>query len=96
MAKEMRIPDKFQSLWGNKRFLLFYGGRGGAKSHSIGRFLLTKGAMEKARVLCGREYQTSIRDSVKSLMDDIIGQYPQLQYLYRSTRDETGEDARLR
>jgi phage terminase large subunit len=50
-----------------------FGGRGSAKSHSFAQALVTKGIMRPGlRVLCAREIQKSIKDSVKRLLDDKI------------------------
>lgn len=54
------------------RYRVIHGGRGGAKSRSIATELLLKGTESVERVLCTREYQKSIRDSVKRLLDDEI------------------------
>ncbi len=56
-------------------YFLFYGGRSGGKSHSVGRFLLYLGAKKKLRIFCGREQQNSIEDSVYTLLVKIINQY---------------------
>jgi phage terminase large subunit len=50
------------------RYLVFYGGRGGRKSWEIARALLTKAVQEKTLVLCTREIQNSIQDSVLRLL----------------------------
>ena len=49
-----------------------YGGRGGAKSWGVARALLIKGWENPIRVLCAREFQSSIRDSVHRLLSDQI------------------------
>ena len=49
-----------------------YGGRGGAKSWGIARALLVIGSSKPIRVLCAREFQTSIKDSVHKLLNDQI------------------------
>jgi phage terminase large subunit len=54
------------------RHRVFYGGRGGAKSRSIATELLVRGTRRAERILCAREFQKSIRDSVKRLLDDEI------------------------
>lgn len=54
------------------RHRVMYGGRGGAKSWTCASELLTRGAMRPERILCAREFQRSIRDSVKRLLDDEI------------------------
>ena len=51
---------------------MLYGGRGAGKSHSVARALLCKGAENPIRVLCAREFQTSIKDSVHKLLCDQI------------------------
>lgn len=52
----------------HKMFKVFKGGRGGMKSWQIGRSLLAKGAKNKEKILCGREYQNSMEESVMALM----------------------------
>ncbi len=84
---EIIIPKAFKCLWDEKRYKILYGGRGGAKSHNIGRYLLIKGMAKKSRILCTREIQGSIRDSVHKLLSDIIGMYPALTDFYTVQRD---------
>lgn len=71
----IEFPEKFQILFKPARYKVLYGGRGGAKSHSIARALLVKARKQPLRVLCARELQTSIRDSVHKLLSDIILSY---------------------
>ena len=66
------FPLKLQSLFQRSRYKVCYGGRGGAKSWGIARALLIKGAKAPIRILCAREYQTSIKDSVHKLLCDQI------------------------
>lgn len=54
------------------RYKVLYGGRGGAKSWGIARALLLKGVTQPLRVLCARELQNSIQDSVHRLLADQI------------------------
>lgn len=54
------------------RYRVYYGGRGGAKSESVARALLIIGMQRQVRVLCCREFQASIADSVHKLLSDII------------------------
>lgn len=51
---------------------MFYGGRGSAKSWQFARALLVHGVASPLRILCAREYQTSIRDSVHRVLADQI------------------------
>src|SRR5208282_4192186 len=72
---EISIPAAFTDLSNReKRYIVYYGGRGGAKSVSIGRELLIRAANEKCRILCTRNLQNSIRDSVHSLIAAQIGE----------------------
>lgn len=54
------------------RYCIAYGGRGSAKSWSIARILLLLAMQSKIRVLCTREIQDSIKDSVHKLLKDQI------------------------
>lgn len=54
------------------RYNVAYGGRGSAKSWSIARILLLLAMQSKIRVLCTREIQDSIKDSVHKLLKDQI------------------------
>lgn len=73
MQQTISIPDWAEVLWSrDARHIALWGGRGGAKSRSIGTALVIQAAQEHHRVLCGREVQRSIKDSVKRLLDDEI------------------------
>lgn len=69
---DVNIPEAFGFLFEPARYKGAHGGRGSAKSHSFARALLLKGGQAPLRVLCGREVQRSIKDSVKQLLDDKI------------------------
>ena len=56
----------------NMRYYVAYGGRGSGKSWSVARFLLALALTNKYRILCTREYQTSITDSVHYLLSSQI------------------------
>jgi len=66
------FPHKLSILFEKSRYKVLYGGRGGAKSWGIARALLILGAKSELRILCAREFQTSIRDSVHKLLCDQI------------------------
>lgn len=70
----VKIPAKFQPLFKPNRYKVYYGGRGAAKSWNIARALLILGAQKPLRILCTREVQKSIRDSVHKLLKDQIDQ----------------------
>ena len=69
-----RFPAKLKCLFepAKSRYRILYGGRGGSKSWNIARALLLKGCEKPTRVLCAREFQTSIKDSVHKLLCDQI------------------------
>lgn len=68
----IQLPEAFEGLWRPARHKAYHGGRGAAKSHSIATALVVKAAQQPLRILCAREVQRSIRDSVKRLLDDKI------------------------
>lgn len=65
-----KFPKKLQFLFKPSRYKVAYGGRGSAKSWSIARALLILGASKRLRILCVREVQKSIKDSVHKLLKD--------------------------
>lgn len=67
-----QVPIAFRELYKPHRYKVFYGGRGGGKSRAFATALLVEGRRRPVRVLCAREVQNSIRDSVKRLLDDEI------------------------
>ena len=66
------FPEAYQELFRPHRYKVFYGGRGSAKSWSVARALLLKGYERKLRILCTREIQKSIGQSVHKLLCDTI------------------------
>lgn len=70
---EVQIPEKLMGLFDPWRFKALHGGRGGAKSRSIAAALIAMSQQVPLRILCVREVQNSIRDSVKRVLDDEIG-----------------------
>ncbi len=91
---KVQIPIEFKQLftptWRN---ILYYGGRGSTKSHSVARALLLRGRMSKKRILCTRELQNSIEDSSYQLLLDLIEKYELNDYVATKTsiiNTETG------
>lgn len=66
------FPDKLKVLFEPKRYKVLYGGRGAAKSWGVARALLIRGAQKPTRILCAREIQKSIADSVHQLLSDQV------------------------
>lgn len=77
-AKIVEWPEKLQCLFWPQvngmpvRYRVLYGGRGGAKSWGAARALVILAAKKPLRVLCARELQNSIRDSVHRILSDQI------------------------
>ena len=69
---KMQMPAKAKHHFQPKRHKVYFGGRGGIKSWSFAQALLIKGKQKKLRIICARELQTSIKDSVLSLLQDMI------------------------
>jgi phage terminase large subunit len=69
---KLQLPSKLQPLIEPKRYKVIYGGRDGAKSWSIAQILLILGTTRRLRILCAREVQKSIKDSVHKLLADQI------------------------
>lgn len=84
---EVRIPTAFGDLLTPKRYKAYFGGRGSGKSHSFAAALVVLAAQKPLRILCCREIQKSIKDSVKLLIDDKINQHG-LTSFYTSTDTE--------
>lgn len=85
---QIEIPEAFADLFAPKRYKVYYGGRGGAKSETIGRALLVQAMAERMGVLCAREIQKTIKDSVHRLLKDIIDCTPEFSAFYKVTDTE--------
>lgn len=69
---EIVVPNAFKGLLTQARYYVYYGGRGSAKSHSIARYLVAMSMSTQIKILCAREFQNSIADSVHALLSDVI------------------------
>ena len=89
------IPQKLGFLFQPHRYKVAWGGRGGAKSRSYATALLAIGVQKDLRVLCAREVQRSIKDSVHQLLEDQINRmnlqrdYDVLAHEIRGRRNST-------
>lgn len=72
MTLRVEVPRKLKPLLFPKRYKGAYGGRGGAKSHFFAEQVLVRCYQAQIRVVCIREVQDSIRDSVRQLLVDKI------------------------
>ena len=69
----IQIPDPLAFLFEtDKRYVIAHGGRGSGKSISVARRLILRCCEEKRRVLCAREIQSSIAESVHRTIADEI------------------------
>lgn len=67
-----KLSRPMSALFTPMRYKVFYGGRGAGKSHGIALWLLAEAGQRPLRVLCAREFQSSIRESVHRLLSDMI------------------------
>lgn len=67
--KRGQLPLKFAPMFRPMRFKALWGGRGGAKSHTIAEALVVAAAGRPLRILCARETQKSIKESSKKLLE---------------------------
>ena len=77
------------------RYIVYYGGRGSGKSMSIAIALVMLAATSRKRILCARELQNSITESVHKLVCDVIEMYGlQSEFVITNTsiRSKTGSE----
>ena len=81
------FPEKLEFLFTPSRYKIAHGGRGSGKSWGFARALLILAAQKPLRILCTREIQKSIKDSVHRLLNDQI-QAMGLGHLYEVLETE--------
>ena len=75
MTETIKVPAIYRDLFQLQtapRYLSYHGGRSSGKSYAAALAILANMSKRRYRVLCAREYQNSIGDSVKKLFDDLI------------------------
>jgi len=65
---QLQIEPWQEELFKPHRYKVVYGGRGSGKSYGVADALLILSCSRKCLILCGREFQNSIKDSVHSLI----------------------------
>ncbi len=68
----LAFPQEFEYLFRPARYKVAHGGRGSAKSWSYARALIQRAVERPERILCCRELQNSISESVHRLLSDQI------------------------
>lgn len=71
----LNIPPKLYPLiteFDKYKYFVIEGGRGSAKSQSVCRLLLCLADRQRLRIVCGRETQNTIEESVYTILKDII------------------------
>jgi len=86
---KLQVPDVYEPMFvRNKyRFKMLSGGRGSGKSWGAGDAAVTLSLQEPLRILCAREVQRSINQSVKQVLDGIIDDNGLREY-FKSTKDK--------
>ena len=65
---EIKFPTWMQEFFRPHRYKVLYGGRGSGKSYAVADYLLLAAAQRPMRILCAREYQNSLSESVIHLL----------------------------
>ena len=71
-AMASQFPEALDFLFDPARYKVAWGGRGAAKSWGFARAALVQGGQRTLRILCARETQRSIADSVHALLGDQV------------------------
>lgn len=69
---KVQFPEKALPLFSPAPYKVMHGGRGGSKSWDMARAILALGANKKLFIVCGREIQRSIKDSVHKLLSEQV------------------------
>ena len=72
LKTKIYFTPEFEGLLRPMRYKVRYGGRGGMKSWSFSKALVFLSTIYPLRILCAREFQSSIADSVHRLISDQI------------------------
>ena len=75
LSLHVNLPVIFRPLLKPSRYKGAFGGRGGAKSHVFAELLVGRCNAKHTRAVCVREYQVSLEQSVKRLIEDKINAF---------------------
>lgn len=97
MEINVDIPEPYKELiqpskqW---RHIILHGGRSSGKSTTVATVLTLLATAKPLRILCAREYQASMADSVHKLISDVIDKYkiPGWEITRESIRNKNGSE----
>lgn len=92
-ARDIHFPRKLDFLFKPARYKVARGGRGSGKSWGFARALILRCVKQQTRILCTREVQKSIQQSVHQLLSDQIeamGLAPVFEILNSEIRGPNG------
>lgn len=97
MEVDVDVPEPFIELFEPSqhwRHIGYHGGRSSAKSTTVGTSLAIKASVQPLRILCCREVQNSIADSVHKLLADQIQKYklPGWEITRETIRNRNGSE----
>lgn len=75
MSSTVYMPEFASCCFTPARYKVLWGGRGAGRSWGFATAILVMGGQRELRVLCCREFQKSIDDSVHQLFRDLIERY---------------------
>lgn len=85
LKTNIKLASVYKELFSlNWRHIVYHGGRGSGKSTAVAYALLLRGRQSKLRILCTREYQNSIADSVHKLLKDLIDKHEFTDYVVQN------------
>ncbi len=92
---DIQTPEWFVPFLSPARYKGIYGGRGGGKSQQVAEYLIEESYLRRLHVVCVREVQNSISQSVKKLLEESIEKFG-LQHFFKVTNDNIkGENGSL-
>lgn len=97
MEANIDVPEPFVELFEPTkqwRHIVYHGGRSSGKSTTVATALAVKASVVPIRVLCCREVQNSIAESVHKLLCDVIEKYklPNWEITKESLRNKNGSE----
>jgi len=86
-TEQVSIPPKLVPMFNNKprgtyRYRVAYGGRGSGKSYTFALMAAVFGYIEPLRILCTREFQASVKESMHAELKGVIVSIPWLANHY--------------